>query len=94
MPQTKHEIPDVQHLLPGQLPQLAARSPDAHKGPFGHVLLIGGDRGFGGAALPRTARAVRSGARLVSLTTPAGRVGVAAALPDLRGPVPSSPAQE
>ncbi|KRP72375.1 carbohydrate kinase [Pseudomonas paralactis] len=69
MPQTKHPITDVQPLLPGHLPQLAARSPDAHKGQFGHLLVIGGDRGFGGAALLSTESALRSGAGMVSLAT-------------------------
>ncbi len=66
MPQTKHEITDVQSFLPGHLPQLAARSPDAHKGQFGHLLVIGGDRGFGGAALLSAESALRSGAGMVS----------------------------
>ncbi|MCK1785428.1 NAD(P)H-hydrate dehydratase, partial [Pseudomonas sp. TNT11] len=69
MPQTKHAITDVQPLLPGDLPQLAARSPDAHKGQFGHLLVIGGDRGFGGAALLSAESALRSGAGMVSLAT-------------------------
>ncbi|HCT05758.1 MAG TPA: NAD(P)H-hydrate dehydratase, partial [Pseudomonas sp.] len=69
MPQTKHEITDVQPLLHGHLPQLAARSPDAHKGQFGHLLVIGGDRGFGGAALLSAESALRSGAGMVSLGT-------------------------
>ena len=69
MPQTKHEITDVQPLLPGHLPQLAARSPAAHKGQFGHVLVIGGDHGFGGASLLSAESALRSGAGLVFLAT-------------------------
>lgn len=69
MPQTNHEITDVQSLLPGHLPQLAARSPSAHKGQFGHLLVIGGDRGFGGAALLSAQSALRSGAGMVSLAT-------------------------
>ena len=69
MPQTKHEITDVQPLLPGNLPRLAARSLDAHKGQFGHLLVIGGDRGFGGAALLSAESALRSGAGMVSLAT-------------------------
>ncbi|MBN0976373.1 NAD(P)H-hydrate dehydratase [Pseudomonas hygromyciniae] len=69
MPQTKHEITDVQPLLPGHLPQLAVRSPAAHKGQFGHVLVIGGDHGFGGASLLSAESALRSGAGLVSLAT-------------------------
>jgi len=63
------ESDDVQPLLHGHLPQLAARSPDAHKGRFGHLLVIGGDRGFGGAALLSAESALRSGAGMVSLAT-------------------------
>ncbi|MFN3357374.1 MAG: NAD(P)H-hydrate dehydratase [Pseudomonas sp.] len=69
MPQTKHEITDVQSLLPGHLPQLPARSPSAHKGQFGHLLVVGGDRGVGGAALLSAESALRAGAGMVSLAT-------------------------
>ncbi|WP_339532270.1 NAD(P)H-hydrate dehydratase [Pseudomonas mucidolens] len=79
MPQTKHEITDVQQLLPGQLPQLAGRSPDAHKGQFGHVLVIGGDHGFGGAALLSAESALRSGAGMVSVATRSEHVPAALA---------------
>ena len=84
MPQTKHEITDVQPLLPGHLPQLAARSPAAHKGQFGHVLVIGGDHGFGGASLLSAESALRSGAGLVSLATRSEHVPAALArLPEV-----------
>lgn len=84
MPQTKHDLPDAQLLLPGHLPRLAARSPDAHKGQFGHVLLIGGDRGFGGAVLLSAQSALRSGAGLVSLATRSEHVPAALArLPEV-----------
>ncbi|OEC50510.1 NAD(P)H-hydrate dehydratase [Pseudomonas sp. AP42] len=84
MPQTKHPITDVQLLLPGHLPQLAARSPDAHKGQFGHLLVIGGDRGFGGAALLSSESALRSGAGMVSLATRPEHVSAALArLPEV-----------
>ena len=84
MPQTKHDLPDVQLLVPGHLPRLAARSPDAHKGQFGHVLLIGGDRGFGGAVLLSAQSALRSGAGLVSLATRSEHVPAALArLPEV-----------
>lgn len=69
MPQTKHEITDVQSLLPGHLPQLPARSASAHKGQFGHLLVVGGDRGVGGAALLSAESALRAGAGMVSLAT-------------------------
>ena len=84
MPQTKHEITDVQPLLPGHLPQLAARSPAAHKGQFGHVLVIGGDQGFGGAVLLAAESALRSGAGLVSLATRSEHIPAALArLPEV-----------
>ena len=47
-----------------RLPQRAANS---HKGHFGHVLVIGGDHGFGGAAMMTAQAAVNCGAGMVSL---------------------------
>ena len=45
------------------------REQDAHKGNFGHVLVVGGDRGLGGAGLLASKAAVYSGAGLTSLVT-------------------------
>ncbi|MGE1175230.1 NAD(P)H-hydrate dehydratase [Pseudomonas sp. BW7P1] len=59
----------ARRLDTGNLPRLPARAPAAHKGRFGHVLLIGGDHGFGGAILLSTESALRSGAGMVSLAT-------------------------
>ncbi len=59
----------ARRLNAGNLPRLPARLPAAHKGRFGHVLLIGGDHGFGGAILLSTESALRSGAGMVSLAT-------------------------
>ncbi|MHC8322656.1 NAD(P)H-hydrate dehydratase [Pseudomonas sp. GB2N2] len=59
----------ARRLDPGNLPRLVARTPTAHKGQFGHVLLIGGDRGFGGAILLSAQSALRSGAGMVSVAT-------------------------
>lgn len=59
----------AQRLAPSNLSKLAARSATAHKGQFGHVLVVGGDRGFGGAALLTAESALRCGAGLVSLAT-------------------------
>ena len=44
---------------------------NAHKGNFGHVLLIGGDHGYGGAILMAAEAAIRMGAGLVSVATQA-----------------------
>ncbi|MVV51216.1 NAD(P)H-hydrate dehydratase [Pseudomonas sp. PB120] len=56
-------------LTSGNLPCLAPRAPASHKGKFGHVLLIGGDHGFGGAILLGAQSALRSGAGMVSVAT-------------------------
>lgn len=69
----------AQRLNPGNLPRPAARAPSAHKGRFGHVLLIGGDRGFGGAILLSAESALRSGAGMVSLATRSEHVPAALA---------------
>lgn len=53
--------------LVGEL--LKPRDRDAHKGRFGHVLVIGGDHGFAGAALLAAEAAARCGAGLVSVAT-------------------------
>jgi hydroxyethylthiazole kinase-like uncharacterized protein yjeF len=50
-------------------PLLAPRAADAHKGDFGHVMVIGGDTCYGGAALMAAEAAARSGAGLVSIAT-------------------------
>lgn len=47
----------------------SSRPNDAHKGDFGHVLVVGGDRGFAGAALMAAEAAGRTGAGLVSVAT-------------------------
>jgi len=51
------------------LPFLAPRPRTAHKGMYGRVLVIGGDQGFGGAALLSAESALRSGAGMVTLAT-------------------------
>lgn len=48
---------------------LGRRSRNAHKGDFGHVLVVGGDSGFSGAALMAGEGAARAGAGLVTLAT-------------------------
>ena len=61
--------PAARRLDPGSLPHLAPRSPTAHKGGFGQVLVIGGDLGTGGAALLSAEAALRCGAGMVTLAT-------------------------
>lgn len=56
-------------LSEANLPKLAPRSPTAHKGSFGQVLVIGGDLGTGGAALLTAEAALRCGAGMVTLAT-------------------------
>ncbi len=49
--------------------KLAARKQDSHKGHFGHVLVIGGNYGFAGAALMAAIATLRVGAGLCSVAT-------------------------
>ena len=50
-------------------PLLPKRSRTAHKNDFGHVLVIGGDHGMGGAVRLSAEAALRVGAGLVSVAT-------------------------
>lgn len=61
--------PIARRLAPTCLPHVAPRSPTAHKGSFGQVLVIGGDLGTGGAALLSAEAALRCGAGMVTLAT-------------------------
>ncbi|MEZ5482500.1 MAG: NAD(P)H-hydrate dehydratase [Porticoccaceae bacterium] len=59
------EMLDLTDLLAA----LPARKADAHKGDFGHVMVIGGDHGYGGAVAMAAEAALRVGAGLVSVAT-------------------------
>ena len=48
---------------------LPKRPPSAHKGDFGHILLVAGSRGKAGAAILAARSAVRGGAGLVTVAT-------------------------
>ncbi|WP_027921989.1 bifunctional ADP-dependent NAD(P)H-hydrate dehydratase/NAD(P)H-hydrate epimerase [Pseudomonas sp. URMO17WK12:I12] len=69
----------ARRLTPGNLPRPAPRAPTSHKGKFGHVLLIGGDLGLGGAILLSAQSALRSGAGMVSVATRSEHVPAALA---------------
>jgi ADP-dependent NAD(P)H-hydrate dehydratase len=63
-----------------EVPMLAPRKRDAHKGQMGHILIIGGSRGLLGAPALAAAAALRSGAGLVTLAVPQSIHLAAAAL--------------
>jgi hydroxyethylthiazole kinase-like uncharacterized protein yjeF len=66
------------------LAQWRARPRNAHKGMFGHVLVVGGDLGMAGANLLASTAAARSGAGLVSCVTQPEHSGIfVAARPEL-----------
>jgi len=56
-----------QHLQ--ESPFFAKRALDSHKGHFGHVMIVGGDLGCGGAVSLAAGAALKSGAGLVSVAT-------------------------
>ncbi|MDX1606984.1 MAG: NAD(P)H-hydrate dehydratase, partial [Candidatus Competibacterales bacterium] len=63
---------------------LAPRPRTAHKGHFGHVLVIGGAAGFAGAARMAAEAAARTGAGLVSCAVGPGQAGlISAARPEI-----------
>jgi NAD(P)H-hydrate epimerase len=66
-PRLKIELVEREDVLP----LFAAREPDTHKGTYGHVLVIGGSRGKTGAASLTAKAALKMGAGLVTVATPA-----------------------
>lgn len=67
-----------------ELQTLPARRRDAHKGDSGHLLVVGGHRGFAGAARLAGEAALRSGAGLVSIACQhESASAIAAARPEL-----------
>jgi len=49
---------------------ISSRLPDAHKGDFGHLMVVAGSPGKAGAAIMAARGALRTGAGLVSVATP------------------------
>ena len=64
--------------LASLLYRLPARLPTAHKGSCGHVLVIGGAEGMGGAAVMAATAAARVGAGLVSIASASETIGLQA----------------
>jgi NAD(P)H-hydrate epimerase len=77
--------PSATRLEVGLLSRLLPRRPrGAHKGRFGHVLVVGGDHGMTGAVRMAAEAAARSGAGLVSVATrPEHAAAIAAVRPEL-----------
>ena len=67
----------VRSIHAANLEPLAPRPIDCHKGQLGHVLVIGGDVGMGGAGLLSAQAALRCGAGMVSLATREQHIGAA-----------------
>lgn len=65
------EQPQAYFLVPAALDHLSPcqRILNSHKGTYGHVTVIGGDHGYGGAAIMASEAAGKSGAGTVSLFT-------------------------
>lgn len=67
---------EVQRLaLADLLSALPPRPRDAHKGRYGHVLVVGGERGYGGAVALAAEGVLRTGAGLTSVATRPEHVG-------------------
>ena len=63
-----------------EVPKLPARKPDAHKGDFGKVCIVGGSIGMSGAAAIAGRAALRAGAGLVRVATSRSVLPVVAAI--------------
>jgi len=62
------------------IPKLNKRKPDAHKGDFGKVCIIGGCLGFSGAPALAGRSALRAGAGLVRVAVPKGILPIVASI--------------
>src|SRR5687767_6273477 len=75
------EGPHIELLTPEQVRSLVEpRAPESHKGDFGRVTLVAGSRGKTGAAHLAAMGALRSGAGLVTVATPASCLPIVASM--------------
>ena len=82
--QTYADIKPMARCISEVQARLPERPRSAHKGLFGHVLVIGGDHGMAGAVRLTAEAALRSGAGLVTVATrPAHVTGLLAGLPEV-----------
>ena len=73
--------PQIELLAPEQVRLLVEpRAPESHKGDFGRVTIVAGSRGKTGAAYLAAAGALRSGAGLVTVATPASGLPILASM--------------
>jgi NAD(P)H-hydrate epimerase len=72
-------MPASSPVVVSDLPALPPRAPDSHKGDFGRVLIVAGSRGMSGAAVLCATAALRGGAGLVRVATPADILPIVAA---------------
>ncbi|HLB41026.1 MAG TPA: NAD(P)H-hydrate epimerase, partial [Candidatus Babeliales bacterium] len=71
-------------LAPALATVFAPRARDAYKSNFGHVLIIGGDKGMSGAAYLAASAALRVGAGAVSIAThPEHAAGLTVTCPEI-----------
>ena len=72
LPPALDDVPGLRVLAPDDVGALLPPRPrDAHKGTFGHTLVVAGSRGMAGAAALCAQAALRSGAGLVTVACPA-----------------------